>query len=74
MGSSVMHSKADLSLCWAHRHFVGFVMRWLIFSYHNDPKYSNRQAEQTVFFFFVFFYSGFTARQDYFTHSEPSQS
>ena len=23
-------AQADLSLCWAHTHFVGFVMRWLI--------------------------------------------
>ena len=23
-------AQADLSLRWAHRHFVGFVMRWLI--------------------------------------------
>ena len=23
-------AQADLSLCWAHSHFVGFVMRWLI--------------------------------------------
>ena len=23
-------SQADLSLRWAHSHFVGFVMRWLI--------------------------------------------
>ena len=25
-------AQADLSLCWAHSHFVGFVMRWLIYS------------------------------------------
>ena len=25
-------AQADLSLCWAHSHFVGFVMRWLICS------------------------------------------
>ena len=25
-----MDAKADLSLRWAHSHFVGFVMRWLI--------------------------------------------
>ena len=24
-------AQADLSLCWAHTHFVGFVMSWLIF-------------------------------------------
>ena len=23
-------AQADLSLCWAHTHFVGFVMSWLI--------------------------------------------
>ena len=23
-------AQADLSLCWAHSHFVGFVTRWLI--------------------------------------------
>ena len=27
------NAQADLSICWAHRHFVGFVMRWLIFHY-----------------------------------------
>ena len=25
-------AQADLSLGWAHSHFVGFVMRWLIWS------------------------------------------
>ena len=25
-----MDAQADLSLRWAHTHFVGFVMRWLI--------------------------------------------
>ena len=24
-------AQADLSLCWAHTHFIGFVMSWLIF-------------------------------------------
>ena len=42
-------AQADLSLCWAHSHFVGFVMSWLksIYSkmnYHNDPKFSDRQV------------------------------
>ena len=26
-------AKIDLSLCWAHNHFVGFVMRWLKFNF-----------------------------------------
>ena len=26
--------QADLSLLWAHSHFVGFVMMWLIYNYH----------------------------------------
>ena len=26
--------EADQSLCWAHSHFVGFVMRWLILYFH----------------------------------------
>ena len=30
-------AQADLSLCWAHTHFVGYVMLWL-----NYPKYSAR--------------------------------
>ena len=34
--------QADLSLRWAHCHFVGFVMRWLI--YYNDPKYLDGQV------------------------------
>ena len=25
------NAQADLSLRWAHRHFVGFVMRWLLY-------------------------------------------
>ena len=46
-------AQADLSLRWAHSHFVGFVMRWLILmfcflaagpiNYSNDPKFSDRQ-------------------------------
>ena len=28
--SDCVDAQADLSLCWAHRHFVGFVKRWLI--------------------------------------------
>ena len=29
--SDWVNTLADLSLCWAHSHFIGFVMRWLIF-------------------------------------------
>ena len=32
LGSDWADAKADLSLRWAHSHFVGFVMRWLIWS------------------------------------------
>ena len=28
---TAVDAQADLSLCWAHTHFVGFVMLWLIF-------------------------------------------
>ena len=27
-----MHAQADLSLRWAHGHFVGFVMSWLSYN------------------------------------------
>ena len=37
-------AQADLSLCWAHTHFVGFVMLWLNFFYHNDLKFSDSQV------------------------------
>ena len=30
--SDWVDAQADLSLGWAHSHFVGFVMRWLIWS------------------------------------------
>ena len=30
----VADAQADLSLCWAHNHFVCFVMRWLICVHH----------------------------------------
>ena len=30
-------AQADLSLCWAHSHFVGFVMRWLNYSFFRWP-------------------------------------
>ena len=30
-------AQADLSLCWAHSHFVGFVIRWLI-CFHGELK------------------------------------
>ena len=32
LGSDWADAQADLSLRWAHSHFVGFVMRWLIFA------------------------------------------
>ena len=32
--SDLADAQADLSLRWAHTHFVGFVMSWLIFSMH----------------------------------------
>ena len=51
--SDWVDAQAALSLCWVHSHFVGFVMRRLIYSilhgleYRNVPKFSNR-SEQTV--------------------------
>ena len=38
-------AQADLSLCWAHTHFVGFVMSWLIFKVNNGhEKKSNNSS------------------------------
>ena len=31
-------AKADLSLCWAHSHFVGFVMRRLVVPFHENSE------------------------------------
>ena len=28
--------QADLSICWAHSHFVGFVMRWLLCAFDQE--------------------------------------
>ena len=33
LSSDMADAQADLSLCWMHNHFVGFVMLWLIYSY-----------------------------------------
>ena len=37
-------AQADLSLCWAHSHFVGFVMLRLILYFPNDFKFLDRQV------------------------------
>ena len=48
-----MDAQADLSLRWAHTHFVGLVMSWLkccilfsleILNYRNDPKFLDSQV------------------------------
>ena len=41
-------AQADLSLRWAHSHFVGFVVRRLNLVYHNDPKFLDRQMPGMV--------------------------
>ena len=56
-------SQADLSLGWAHTHFVGFVMLWLIypfflFLYPFIPfiqPWKERQDNNSMFVFFFFF-------------------
>ena len=47
--------------------FFSFAMLQLFY------EYSKRTGKKFYFFIFLF-YLGFTARQDYFTHFEPSQS
>ena len=51
--SEWVDAQADLSIRWAHSHFVGLVMSWLqciianflwIVMYCNNPKYSDRQV------------------------------
>ena len=39
--SDWVNAQADLSLCWAHTHFVGFVMSWLILLHGKTIYWSN---------------------------------
>ena len=50
-------AQADLILRWAHTHFVGFVLSWLIFP-HGRGENRAAHVEKACFFFFFFFFCG----------------
>ena len=55
-------AQADLSLRWAHSHFVGFVMSWLVSClysqlWHCDHLVKKRERAICLAFFFFFFFS-----------------
>ena len=58
-------AQADLSLCWAHTHFVGFVMSWLIYFIYFIVYYDAVQRYTCILkfkwqrFIFLFLYYSF---------------